>query len=184
MPKATKRYDECFLCSRRRRARFVVSVFASLFLDDDVRVFLNPPISPIGEIQFFQLCAFCFYYHCGFCVLFVLTGNGVLCVCVFLSFARSLDRSKQLEAMTAEDDEILKMKEKLAEMEREASSLREQEQGIDGKALDEEMAKHPENAGGNGKPQKTPEELEKEKAERQEIDSRSVFALPSLFTAS
>ena len=44
--------------------------------------------------------------------------------------------------MTAEDDEILKMKEKLAEMEREASSLREQEQGIDGKALDEEMAKH------------------------------------------
>ena len=35
--------------------------------------------------------------------------------------------------MTAEDDEILKMKEKLAEMEREASSLRE-EQGIDGKA--------------------------------------------------
>lgn len=99
--------------------------------------------------------------------------NGVLCLCVFL--ARSIDRSKQLEAMTAEDDEILKMKEKLAEMEREASSLREQEQGIDGKALDEEMAKHPENAGGNGKPQKTPEELEKEKAERQEIDSRSVF---------
>ena len=68
--------------------------------------------------------------------------------------------------MTAEDDEILKMKEKLAEMEREASSLREQEQGIDGKALDEEMAKHPENAGGNGKPQKTPEELEKELRQR------------------
>jgi polyadenylate-binding protein 2 len=150
-------------------------VCLSFSFDDDVRVFLNPPISPIGEIQFFQLCAFCFYYHCGFCVLFVLTGNGVLCVCVFLSFFVSLDRSKQLEAMTAEDDEILKMKEKLAEMEREASSLREQEQGIDGKALDEEMAKHPENAGGSGKPQKTPEDLEKEKAERQEIDSRSVF---------
>jgi polyadenylate-binding protein 2 len=82
--------------------------------------------------------------------------------------------------MTAEDDEILKMKEKLAEMEREASSLREQEQGIDGKALDEEMAKHHHSdnngaAGHGGKPQKTPEELEKEKAERQEIDSRSVF---------
>ena len=65
----------------------------------------------------------------------VLTGNGVLCVCVFLLFARSLDRSKQLEAMTAEDDEILKMKEKLAKMEREASSLREQEQGIDGESV-------------------------------------------------
>ena len=82
--------------------------------------------------------------------------------------------------MTAEDDEILKMKEKLAEMEREASSLREQEQGIDGKALDEEMAKHHHSdnngaSGHGGKPQKTPEELEKEKAERQEIDSRSVF---------
>ena len=81
--------------------------------------------------------------------------------------------------MTAEDDEILKMKEKLAEMEREASSLREQEQGIDGKALDEEMAKHHHSdnngQGQGGKPQKTPEELEKEKAERQEIDSRSVF---------
>jgi len=93
-----------------------------------------------------------------------------------LRYARNDDDDAQLEAMTAEDDEILKMKQKLAEMEREASSLREQEQGIDAKALDEEMAKHPEHNGGHaGKPQKTPEELEKEKAERQEIDSRSVF---------
>ena len=73
---------------------------------------------------------------------------------------------------TAEDDEIAKMKAKLAEMEREASSLRQQEQSIDIKALDEEMQKDMNNS---QKQQKTPEELEREKAERQEIDSRSVF---------
>ena len=151
---------------------FCLCVCLSFSFDDDVRVFLNPPISPIGD-SIFPIVCFLFLLLRLLCVVCADRRWRSLRLCV--SFFRSLDRSKQLEAMTAEDDEILKMKEKLAEMEREASSLREQEQGIDGKALDEEMAKHPENAGGNGKPQKTPEELEKEKAERQEIDSRSVF---------
>ena len=73
---------------------FCLCVCLSFSFDDDVRVFLNPPISPIGD-SIFPIVCFLFLLLRLLCVVCADRQRRSLRLCLsfFLSFARSIDRN-------------------------------------------------------------------------------------------